>query len=114
MFRGTLIAFVLGWGIWLWIDKNPAALGPLPYPRDGEFLQNFQVTIDLIKQARIKAAFLYIWKAHYLVLSLAFGLLLGLLGNSLARVWSRRRLTRLYVPDKKSSEKNDKGDGGTN
>ena len=108
MFRGTLLAFILGWGIWLWIDKNPATLGALPYPRDGEFLQNFQVTIDLVKQVRFKAAFIYIWKAHYLVLSLAFGLLLGILGNTLVSTWSRRRLIKLYVPDKKKAE--DAGD----
>ncbi len=104
MFRGTLLAFVLGWGLWFWIDKNPASLGPVPYPRDGSLLQNFQVAIDLIKQVRFKAAFVYIWKAHYLVLSVAFGLLLGILGGFLSSAWSRRRLIRLYAPARKTSE----------
>ena len=103
MFRGTLLAFVLGWVAWFWIDKNPAILGPLPYPGDGDVLHNFQLFIDLVKQARLKAAFVYIWKAHYLVLSLAFGLLLGLLASSLSSAWSRRRLIKLYLPDRKKS-----------
>lgn len=104
MFRGTLWAFILGWLLWFWIDKNPAALGPLPYPQDGDFQHNFQITVDLLRQARFKAAFIYVWKAHYLTLSLAFGLLLGMLGSSVARAWSRRRLIKLYVPDKKRVE----------
>ena len=104
MFRGTLVAFVLGWVTWLWIDKNPALLGPLPYPQDGSLLHNFQIAIDLLKQLRFKAAFIYIWKAHYLVLSLALGLLLGMLGASVRSAWSRRRLMRLYVPGRKQPE----------
>lgn len=107
MLRGTLLAFVLGWVIWFWIDKSPAALGPLPFPRDGEFLHNFQITVDLLKQSRFSAAFVYVWKAHYLVLSLVLGLLLAMLGASVARARSRKRLIELYVPDRahKRSEK---------
>ena len=107
MFRSILLAFVLGWGIWLWVDKNPAALGAVPYPADGEYLQNFQVAIDLIKQSRFKAAFIYIWHAHYVVLSLSFGLLLAMLGNTMARAWSRKRFRKLYIPDKKQKDSSD-------
>lgn len=107
MFRGTLLAFILGWVVWLWLDKNPAVLGPMPYPRDGELLQNFQVFIDLVKQARFKAAFIYIWKAHFIVLSLAIGLVLGMIAASLSSAWSRRRLLKLYLPDKKKTGNGD-------
>ena len=103
MIRGTLVAFVAGWALWLWLDKNPVLLGPVPYPRDGDFLHNFQVTVDLVKQARMKAAFIYVWKAHYLVLSLAIGLLLGMVGNSISRVRARRRFAELYLPGKKET-----------
>jgi hypothetical protein len=98
MLRGILIAFVAGWAIWFWIDKSPLALGPLPYPADGEISTNFQVAVDLLKQTRIKAAFVYLWKAHYLVLSVAFGLLIGALLGAVSRRLSRNRLIKLYLP----------------
>lgn len=105
MLRGALLAFVAGWVLWLWLDKNPASLGPLPYPADGEFLRNFQVTIDLVKEARIKAAFVYIWKAHYIVLSIAVGLVLGMAFASVSRVLSRNRLLKLYLPEREKHKK---------
>ena len=104
MLRGALLAFVAGWIIWLWIDKNPALLGQLPYPSDGDFLGNFQVTINLLKEARLKAAFIYIWKAHYIVLSLGVGLVIAMIGASFSRILSRNRLLKLYVPDRKQRE----------
>jgi len=105
MIRGALVAFVCGWVIWFWIDKNPAALGPLPWPADSGFVQNFQVAIDLIKQTRFKAAFVFIWKAHFIVLSLALGLLIGMGLNAVARTLSRNRLIKLYLPEKKKQHK---------
>ena len=104
MLRGALLAFVGGWIIWFWIDKNPATLGPLGYPADGDLLYNFQVTVDLIKQTRFKAAFVYAWKAHYLILSLAAGALLGILFGAVSRRLSRNRLLKLYLPQKKSRQ----------
>lgn len=105
MLRGALVAFVLGWVSWFWIDKNPATLGPLPMPTDGAYLQNFQVGVDLVKQGRYRAAFVYIWKAHFIVLSLGIGLLLGAALNAVARRLSRNRLLRLYLPDRKAERK---------
>lgn len=101
MLRGALLAFVGGWIAWFWIDKTPAALGPLPWPTDGELLQNFQVAVDLAKQARFKAAFVYIWKAHYLVLSLGLGLVFGMGFNALGRLRGRRRFRALYLPNRR-------------
>jgi hypothetical protein len=102
MLRGALLAFVGGWIVWFWIDKNPATLGPLAYPVDGDFVYNFQVTIDLIKQARFKAAFVFAWKAHYLVLSLAVGAASGMVLAALSRRLSRNRLLQLYLPRKQT------------
>jgi hypothetical protein len=108
MLRGALLAFVGGWIIWFWIDKSPAGLGPLAYPADGDFLYNFQVTIDLLKQARFKAAFVYAWKAHYLVLSLAIGAIVGMLLASISRSWSRKRLLKLYLPERKKRQEHER------
>jgi len=105
MFRGAIITFVCGWLAWFWIDKNPAALGPVPWPSEGEVLQNFQVAIDLVKEARFKAAFVYLWKAHFILLSLGFGLVIGAGINAAARGLSRKRLLRLYLPDRKKQQK---------
>jgi hypothetical protein len=63
---------------------------------------NFQVAIDLVKAQRYKAAFVYLWQAHYLVLSLAAGLLLAMASASLSRLLARRRLSKLYIPARKS------------
>jgi hypothetical protein len=105
MLRGALLAFVGGWIIWFWIDKNPASLGPLAYPQDGDFLYNFQVTIDLVKQARFRAAFVYVWKAHYLVLSLAIGAIIGIALAAASRMLSRKRLLKLYLPERQRRQK---------
>jgi hypothetical protein len=108
MLRGVLLTFVVGWIIWFWIDKNPATLGPLAYPGDGDILYDFQVTIDLVKQARFKAAFVYAWKAHYLVLSLAIGALTGMVLAAVSRSLSRNRLLRLYLPERKKRQARDR------
>jgi heme exporter protein D len=105
MLRGALLAFVGGWILWFWIDKSPANLGPLAYPQDGDFLYNFQVTIDLLKQARFSAAFIYVWKAHYLVLSLALGAIIGMVLGAVSRTLSRNRLLKLYLPQRKRQQK---------
>lgn len=107
MLRGALLAFVGGWILWFWIDKSPAALGPLPWPAGDDLLQNFQVAVDLLKQSRFRAAFVYIWKAHFIILSLALGLLLGAGFNALSRLAARRRFHRLYLPKRPASEKSD-------
>ena len=104
MLRGAALAFIAGWLIWFWLDKNPATLGPLPPPAHDSYIQNFQITIDLVKQARFKAAFVYIWKAHYIVLSLAAGLAIGALLGALSRSRFRKKFTRLYLPERKTGE----------
>ncbi len=107
MFRGTVLAFIGGWIIWFWLDKNPASLGPLPHPVDGDYLRNFQVTIDLLKQTRIKAAFVYVWKSHYFVLSLATGLAIGMVSAAISRRFARKKWLKLYFPDRKSTQKSE-------
>lgn len=101
MFRGTIAAFIAGWVIWFWIDKSPLSLGPLPPPLEEQFSANFQMAVDLVKAQRYKAAFVYLWKAHYLVLSLAAGVMVAMIGASVSRLLARRRFARLYIPARK-------------
>ncbi len=105
MLRGTALAFVAGWLLWFWLDKNPATLGPLPPPANDDYIRNFQIAIDLVKQARLKAAYVYIWKAHYIVLSLAVGLAIGGLLGALSRSLSRKKFRKFYLPERKEKEK---------
>ena len=105
MLRGTALAFVAGWLLWFWLDKNPATLGPLPPPVNDDYLRNFQIAIDLVKQARFKAAYIYIWKAHYIVLSLAAGLAIGSLLGILSRSIARKKFLKHYLPERKNKEK---------
>jgi len=109
MLRGALLAFIGGWIIWFWIDKNPQALGPLPYPADGNYLHNFQVTVDLLKQSRIKAAYVYLWKAHHLVLSLAIGFLSGIVITSITRARSLNKMRKMYAGSLGPGPKNSQG-----
>ena len=105
MLRGTALAFVAGWLLWFWLDKNPATLGPLPPPANDDYIRNFQITIDLVKHARIRAAYVYIWKAHYIVLSLAAGLAIGAVLGALSRSLSRQKFRKLYLPERKNKDK---------
>ena len=105
MLRGAVLAFITGWLLWFWLDKNPTLLGPLPPPAQDNYIQNFQIAIDLVKQARYKAAYVFIWKAHYIVLSLAAGLAIGALLGALSRGRFRRKFRRLYLPNRKSEAK---------
>lgn len=108
MIRSTLFCFLTGWLLWFWIDKNPYTLGPLPPPMDGEYVKNFQLGVDLAREGRFKAAFVYLWKAHYLILSVGIGLLLWGLADGVAGALRRKRLRRLYIPDKPASRREDK------
>lgn len=101
MLKGFLIAFILGWLLWFWIDKTPYSYGRLPQPTEGEYIANFQTAIDLVRTGRYPAAFVFIWKAHYIVLSAGLGLVLAMVSNAVGRAIGRRRLSKLYAPDRK-------------
>jgi len=101
MLRGFAIAFVAGWLLWFWIDKSPSEFSRLSQPRGGQYAADFQVAVDLVRTGRFTMAYVYIWKAHFVVLSAAVGLLIHVLFEAIARSLSRRRLIRLYVPNKR-------------
>ena len=112
MIKGVLVMLVAGWLLWFWIDKNPWQLGPLPPVADGDYISNFQHTVDLIKAGRPRAAYVYVWKAHYLVLSLATGIVVGMMGGAVSRAFARRRWAKLYFPRQKTAEKSEPGQTG--
>ena len=52
----------------------------------------------MLKAGYPKVAYVYIWNAHYLLLSILGGLLLALITGVLSDALGRRRMRRLVLP----------------
>ena len=103
MFRSMLFVFIAGWVAWFWIDKPDPRAYPLP-PVSDSVVQNFQRAFDMLKGGFPDLAYLYIWNAHYLILSLLGGLLLLALFQGVSRVLGRRRMRRQYLPPQRGEQ----------
>jgi hypothetical protein len=97
MLRSTFLVFIAGWITWFWIDKPDARQFRMPETADN-MLDNFQTAFDMLKAGYVDMSFLYLWNAHYLVLSLLGGALLAVLYGSLADHLGRRRMRRHFLP----------------
>jgi hypothetical protein len=97
MLRSAFIVFLLGWMLWFWIDKPPPGQMQLP-PVSDSLTENFQVAFDLLKAGYPDVSFVYIWNAHYLLLSLLVGALAAVLYGVLSDALSRRRMRRNFMP----------------
>jgi hypothetical protein len=100
MLRSSLLVFIAGWAVWFWIDKPRAGPFQLPPPADS-LVENFQRAFDILKTGHVELAFVYIWNAHYLVLSLLGGAVVTIAYSSLAGHLSRQRLRKRMVPEKR-------------
>lgn len=99
MFNYSVLVFVSGWVLWFVIDKHAFLPGVLPPPGDSMQL-NFQLAFDLLKSGYIKAAFVFIWQAHFLVLSVIGGVLLTAAMNMLSGRIRRYFLHRHMLSEK--------------
>jgi hypothetical protein len=97
MFTGIFLVFIGGWLTWFWIDKPPAGQFRLP-PSGDSLVEDFQRSIDLLKAGHPDMAYLYIWHAHYLILSVVLGILTAVVFRSIADHLSRKSRRRLYYP----------------
>jgi len=97
MLRNAFIVFLLGWVTWFWIDKPPPEQQRLPEVSDS-LVENFQVAFDILKAGYPQVAFVYIWNAHYLLLSIAGGLLLAVTIGAVSDALGRRRMRRRIMP----------------
>lgn len=97
MLRNAFIVFLLGWTLWFWIDKPPPGQQRLPEVSDS-LVENFQVAFNMVKAGYPKVAYVYIWNAHYLLLSILGGVLLALIAGVVSDVLGRRRMRRLVLP----------------
>ena len=97
MLRNAFIVFLLGWVSWFWIDKPPPDQQRLPEVSDS-LVENFQTAFNILKAGYPEVAFVYIWNAHYLLLSIAGGVLLSISIGAVSDALSRRRMRRLIMP----------------
>jgi hypothetical protein len=97
MLRSAFLVFIAGWVIWYWIDKPPAGQSRMPQASDS-LVENFQRSFDILKAGHLDMAFLYIWNAHYLILSLLGGALVAVVYNGLSDYLSRKRMRKHFVP----------------
>jgi hypothetical protein len=103
MLRNVFLVFIAGWVLWFWIDKPPLGLAGLPLSSEN-MLENFQRAFDILKSGHLKVAWLYIWDAHYLVLSILGGLLLSVITGAIADQLARRRLRKHFLPPQRRKE----------
>jgi len=113
MLRSAFLVFLAGWTIRFLIDKPPAGQLGLPEVSDS-MLENFQQSFDMLKAGHLDMAYVFIWDAHYLVLSLVGGMLIGLIFGMVSDYLGRRRMRRHFLPpfrrDKPGPEKSDSTD----
>jgi len=105
MFNFSIFVFILGWVLWFLIDKQPPALGMVLPEEMSDMLDNFQLSFDILKAGYFSASYVFIWKAHYLVLSVIGGLLGTILMDGGMRLLRRRHLRDLMWPQKTLSKK---------
>ena len=108
MFNFSIIIFVIGWVLWFVIDKHPASLGVIVPEELDTLLANFQLAFDMFTAGYLRAAFVFIWKAHYIVLSIITALLISALREATSNVLRRRHLRQVMWPKKLSSDKPEK------
>ena len=97
MLRSAFLVFLAGWAVRFMIDKPPAGQLGLPEVSDS-MLENFQQSFDMLKAGHLDMAYVYIWDAHYLLLSLLGGLLVSLLFGMVSDQLGRRRMRRHFLP----------------
>ena len=97
MLRSAFIVFIAGWLLWFSIDKPP--VGQLGLPEtSGSVTENFQRAFNMLKAGHPDVAYVYIWDAHYILLSLLGGILVAVLYGSVSYYLGRRRMRRHFRP----------------
>ncbi len=96
MLRNSFIAFICGWVIWFWIDKPRTGLQQF-LQTDDSMLVNFQRSFDLLKSGYFAQSYIYIWNAHYIVLSVIFGTILSALYGFISDYLRRKRVRNSFI-----------------
>ena len=98
MFNTSIIVFITGWALWFLIDKHPASLGVVLPNESDTMLDNFQLAFDLLSAGYLGASFIFIWKVHYIVLTIIFALVISVVYESISKVVRRRKLRQIMSP----------------
>jgi hypothetical protein len=86
MLRSIATAFVAGWLLWFWLDKaGPGYQFALGQSGGTDLVRDFQLGVDLLKHGAVGPAFAFLWRHHFLVLSVALGVAGLFLLRGLAR-----------------------------
>ena len=107
MFNSTIIMFLAGWVLWFIIDKHPASLGTVVPQELDDLIDNFQLAFDMLQAGYLLASYVFIWKAHYIVLSIIFGVLFSIMLGAISNKLRRRNLRQLMWPAKLQAAKPD-------
>ena len=102
--------FIVGWAIWFFIDKQPASLGVIVPDELDTILDNFQLAFDMLKDGFLRASFVFIWKAHYIILSVIAGVMASIMFEAASNIFRRRHLRQLMWPNKLTQNKTEKQD----
>jgi len=97
MLKSSFLVFIVGWITWFWIDNPGVRQFQMP-PVSDSMLDNFRTAFAMLKAGYIDPAFLFLWQAHYLVLSLLLGALLAVAYNSITDYLGRKRMRRHFLP----------------
>lgn len=97
MLRSAFIVFIAGWVLWFWLDKPAQGRFRMPQVSDS-LVENFQNAFDMLKAGYLDMAFVYIWDAHYIVLSLLGGAILAVSYGGVADYLARKRMRRHFMP----------------
>lgn len=89
MLRAAVLVFVTGWIAWFWLDKPP--LPPAMQGAEYPLIANFQFAFSLLKKGYFSEAYAFIWRAHYVLLSLLGGLLASMATAGVSRLFTQRR-----------------------
>ena len=98
MFNTSIIVFIIVWSLWFLVNKDPASLGVVLPGESDTMLDNFQLAFDLLSAGFLSASFVFIWKAHYIVLSIIIALVISVVYESISRVYRRRNLRQMMSP----------------
>jgi len=107
MLKHSIFVFIIGWVLWFATEKHPASLGVIVPGESGNLLGNFQMAFDMMKAGYLKAAYIFIWKAHYIVLSLIAGLMSSIIFQAAAKILRQRKLREVMRPEILTSNKTD-------
>ena len=102
MLRNAFIVFITGWISWFWIDKPHTGLDRF-LQTDDSLLVNFQRAFELLKSGFIEQSFVFIWNAHYVLLSLIGGVMVSLMSGFISDYLARKRMkSQINIPSSKT------------